>query len=305
MTDSGADTAARIGPIVDSNVHLWDQSRNPTFWLSDRGLLVGMLGNYDSLPDRYTVADYRADTSGFDVRGVVWSDPGTADPIAAIDQVHEQDRQQLVAGIVTLGDPLSAGFPELVERIGRDRSVTSVRVRLVRSLHGDQGRERSASAMVERLRQLATAGMVATIEAESDQLPRITELAGQLPGLRIVVDHFGWPTDLSHQGRRVHFARLEDLARRPNVATRVDAIGTVFGDWDTATIAPWLHGVLDIFGADRCMLGSDMPIERLRSDFSTLYAAYDQIFRACSDEQRAELFAESATAWLGAPRTDA
>jgi predicted TIM-barrel fold metal-dependent hydrolase len=37
------------GPIVDGDVHLWDQDDNPVFWLSDRTLVRDMLGNYDGV----------------------------------------------------------------------------------------------------------------------------------------------------------------------------------------------------------------------------------------------------------------
>ena len=53
------DTRSAIGPIVDCNVHLWDQRDNPVFWLSDRTVVRDMLGDYDSLPDSYTLSDYR------------------------------------------------------------------------------------------------------------------------------------------------------------------------------------------------------------------------------------------------------
>lgn len=46
-----------IGPIVDCNVHLWNQGDNPVFWLSDRTVVRDMLGDYDSLPDRYTSSE--------------------------------------------------------------------------------------------------------------------------------------------------------------------------------------------------------------------------------------------------------
>jgi hypothetical protein len=65
------DTRPGIGPIVDCNVHLWDQRDNPVFWLSDRTVVRDMLGDYDSLPDSYTLSDYRRETSGYDVRGVI------------------------------------------------------------------------------------------------------------------------------------------------------------------------------------------------------------------------------------------
>src|SRR5215208_8235171 len=90
-----------LGPIVDGNVHLWDQRVNPVFWLSDRTLVRAMLGDYDSLPEVYTLGDYEQETAGFDVRGIVWSDAGAADPVAAAEWVSRQhERHRLVAGIV-------------------------------------------------------------------------------------------------------------------------------------------------------------------------------------------------------------
>jgi predicted TIM-barrel fold metal-dependent hydrolase len=46
-----------LGPIIDCNVHLWDQRHDPVFWLTDRTLVRDLIGNYDSLPDVYTLGD--------------------------------------------------------------------------------------------------------------------------------------------------------------------------------------------------------------------------------------------------------
>ena len=42
------------------------------------------------------------------------------------------------------------------------------------------------------------------------------------------------------------------------------------------------------------MLGSDLPIETLRSNFGDLYAAYDAIFDSYSDDDRRLLFGGTA-----------
>ena len=143
-------------------------------------------------------------------------------------------------------------------------------------------------------------GLVATIETSADQLSSVVRVAQQLPELRIVLDHFGWPEDLSVEGRRTHLDGLRRVAEHPNVATRLDALGTIFGSWDVATVRPWLEGVVDIFGCDRCMVGSDMPIETLRSTFGDLCAAYDELFRDRSAEERRQLFHDTAVRWFGA-----
>jgi predicted TIM-barrel fold metal-dependent hydrolase len=289
-----------IGPIVDCNVHLWDQRDNPVFWLSDRTVVRDMLGNYDSLPDRYALSDYRRETAGYDVRGVIWSDAGAADPVAAADWASEQDETPPVIAMVTLGDPSSAAFAGLVERCRQRPVIRSVRMRLVPELSGraaDPGLL-DAALVRDNLALLASSGLVATVEATSRQLGMVTRLAAEFPTLKIVIDHFGWP-EAGPEGanRAVHAHRLASLAAAGNVATRIDAIGTIFGDWSLSQIRPWLLEVADIFGPQRCMLGSDLPIENLRSGFGPLYAAYDAIFSAFSDDDRAWLFHRTAERW--------
>src|SRR5689334_7147884 len=110
MVATAGTVAGRVGPVVDSNVHLWEQRRNPVFWLADGTMVGDMLGNYDILPDTYTLADYNAAPTPFDVRGVVWSDAGAADPVAAAEQVAEQNPDGQVVGLVALGDPADRGF---------------------------------------------------------------------------------------------------------------------------------------------------------------------------------------------------
>jgi predicted TIM-barrel fold metal-dependent hydrolase len=133
----------------------------------------------------------------------------------------------------------------------------------------------------------------------------VTRLAAQFPDLKIVIDHFGWPAprpkgwDLAG-----HMHRLAGLATADNVATRIDAIGTIFGDWTLPQIRPWLLEVTGLFGPQRCMLGSDLPIENLRSGFGPLYAAYDAIFSGFSDNERAMLFHRTAEHWYAQPAAD-
>ncbi len=293
--------AARVGPVIDSNVHLWSQSLNPVFWLEDRTTVRDILGDYDSLPETYALADYDDATSDFDVRGIVWSDAGAADPVAAAEWVAAQDTAERVIGLVALGDPTDPGFERLVSALRANALVTSVRIRLVPALRTGAPASPSDTdgQLIDGLGLLAEHGLVATIEAGPSEIGRVADLARRFPRLSLVLDHFGWPEDLSDAGRRAHLALLHRVAEEPNVATRIDAIGTIFGAWDTETLRPWLHGVVDAFGAERCMLGSDLPIETLRSNFGGLYTAYDATFDSYSDDDRRLLFSDTTRRTYG------
>jgi predicted TIM-barrel fold metal-dependent hydrolase len=289
-----------VAPLVDCNVHLWDQASNPVFWLTDRTLVRDMIGNYDSLPGSYTLADYVREVAGHDVRGIVWSDAGADDPIAAAAWVQRQcEELDLPGALVTLGDPADEGFAELVERFRALPLASSVRVRLVPALAqgaADRTLLDDERAMAN-LELLAKHELVATLEATGEQLDVVVDLAQALPALRIVVDHFGWPENPTEDALGRHRERLAAIARAPNTATRIDAIGTIFGDWTTDRVRPWLRAATDAFGAERCMLGSDLPIERLRSGFGRLYDAYRDIFCDLTDGDRDALFAGTAKRW--------
>jgi predicted TIM-barrel fold metal-dependent hydrolase len=287
-------------PLIDCNVHLWDQTANPIFWLTDRALVRDMLGDYDSLPDAYTLADYQREVAGHDVRGIVWSDAGADNPIATAAWVqHQCDELDVPGGLVMLGDPTDSGFADLVERFRTLPLARSVRVRLIPALTqgaGDRALLDDEVAMAN-FELLAKHELVATLEATSDQLEVVAELARALPALRIVVDHFGWPENPTEEALAPHLERLCAIADAPNTATRIDAIGTIFGDWTIERIRPWLRAAIHTFGPERCMLGSDLPIERLRSGFGPLYDAYRNIFSDLADGARDALFGATAARW--------
>ena len=288
--------------LVDCNVHLWDQTTNPIFWLSDRTLVRDLIGDYDSLPDIYTLADYQREVAGRRVRGIVWSDAGAQDPIAAANWVQRQcDELDTPAALVTLGDPADDSFADLIERFCTLPLARSVRVRLAPALAQRAGQRSllDEDGTMANLELLAQYELVATIEAMGDQLGVVADLARALPTLRIVVDHFGWPEDLTEQALAAHRERLFAIASESNTATRIDAIGTIFGEWTTDRIRPWLRAAIDAFGPERCMLGSDLPIERLRCGFRRLYDSYQDIFSDLADGARDALFGATAERWYG------
>ena len=146
---------------------------------------------------------------------------------------------------------------------------------------------------------LADSDLVATVEATSDQLDVVAKLAVALPTLRIVLDHFGWPTDPSDSNLAEHVERLAHGSDSLQCGDTRRRHRMIFGDWTTGQVRTWLLAVTDTFGPERCMLGSDLPIENLRSKIGQLYAAYDDIFSGHSDYERARLFHGTAEEWYG------
>ncbi|MBV8970127.1 MAG: amidohydrolase family protein, partial [Verrucomicrobia bacterium] len=64
----------------------------------------------------------------------------------------------------------------------------------------------------------------------------------------------------------------------PNVVLKIFALECIFGlRWTITQVRPWILDAIEVFGPDRCMFASHMPICTLACSFEQLYAAYGEI----------------------------
>ena len=68
----------------------------------------------------------------------------------------------------------------------------------------------------------------------------------------------------------------------------------VDNQWSEASIRPFVLDTIEIFGADRCLFASNFPVDKLFSDYATLWRAFDAITANFSDSERSALFHDNA-----------
>ena len=67
---------------------------------------------------------------------------------------------------------------------------------------------------------------------------------------------------------------MRKLAKRNNLAVKISALGTFIRKNSTEHVNWVLNKTVDIFGIDRCMFGSNFPIEKLWTTYSQLLRSY-------------------------------
>ena len=60
------------------------------------------------------------------------------------------------------------------------------------------------------------------------------------------------------------------------------------------TIWPFVLHAIEVFGTERCMFGSNFPVDGMMSSYSRLWAAYSDITCDFSDDERYALFCGNA-----------
>ena len=101
-----------------------------------------------------------------------------------------------------------------------------------------------------------------------------------------LLDGFDQAAQLSDQGWDTWRAGMAQLAAQPNVASKTSAFGTFIHRNDPAHVFDVLTETVTIFGADRCLFGSNFPIEKLWTTYRELVDAYIAATASLRADQR-------------------
>ncbi|MBC8130112.1 MAG: amidohydrolase family protein [Rhizobiaceae bacterium] len=124
-------------------------------------------------------------------------------------------------------------------------------------------------------------------------LPPLHRFAERRDRLRIVVDHGAKP--FIGEGRFADWrGAMAGLARLPNVFCKLSGLLTEAGDQRPEAVRPYAETILDLFGAERTMWGSDWPVLNLASNYE---AWLSQCLDIVSSRDHDAVFANTATAF--------
>ncbi|KXG85514.1 amidohydrolase family protein [Agrobacterium bohemicum] len=97
-------------------------------------------------------------------------------------------------------------------------------------------------------------------------LPHLLAFATRHTGLPIVIDHGAKP--LIAIGHYNNWRKdMAALAALPHVYCKLSGLLTERGDQKPEAVRPYAETIIDLFGAERVMFGSDWPVLRLAGDY--------------------------------------
>jgi predicted TIM-barrel fold metal-dependent hydrolase len=197
----------------------------------------------------------------------------------------------LLRGAISACRPESAEFPAFLERQLANPFVKGFR----RVLHVVPDETSQSVAFRANLRRLSGTGLPFDLCLRSEQLGIAIALADAAPDVQFVLDHCGNP---GIEARAEHPWResIAELARRPNVAGKISGIITNAGaeTWSAEDLRPYVEHMIESFGWDRVVWGSDWPVCTLAGTLSNWVAATHALTRGCSESERERLFSANA-----------
>lgn len=237
--------------LIDTHLHLIDRGRLHYQWL----------GTAPALDRDFLLSDYGAEASALGIQAAIFMevdvDPGQMErEIDYVETLPLDTSAPPIIGAIAACRPEETGFEAYLERIQARPFVKGLR-RLIQSLPDAVFADTLFRANIARL---ASASLTFDICARADQIAGTLSLIDSAPGVQFVLDHCGGP-DIRTGSFSPWQAGISEIARRPNVICKISGIPAYAPEnWTAETLKPYVHHVIERFGWDRVVWGSDWPV---------------------------------------------
>jgi predicted TIM-barrel fold metal-dependent hydrolase len=265
--------------IIDAHHHIWRRRDLP--WL-DGPMQPRIFGPYEAIRRDYLIDEYLADLAGTGVTKSVyvqcnWPKDRFEDEVAHVQQAaHETGFPQAIVGYA---DFLASDVRPQLDRLTKYPGMRGLRMQL--QWHKNPQYQFASGPDLARdptlqknVAHLADYGWSFDLQVFAGQMQGAAELADSAPKVTFILQHAGMIEDLSPEGWEQWRKSMRLLASRPNVVSKLSALGTFIHKNDPAHIAAVVHETIDIFGPQRCLFGSNFPVEKLWTEYADLITAY-------------------------------
>jgi L-fuconolactonase len=189
-------------------------------------------------------------------------------------------QHHFVQGVVGWVDMASASAPAELERLAANPIFKGVRPMLQDLPDADWIASAPIDAAVQAMLRL---GLSLDALVKTAHLPYLLRFAQRHPALPIVMDHCAKPVVLRGPGH-AEFAQWRDgmaaLAQLPQICCKLSGLVTEAGaGWQPDMLSPYTDTVLELFGPQRVMWGSDWPVLNLAADYPAWVACSEQLLQ--------------------------
>jgi len=277
--------------IIDTHVHFFDMV-TPNLelkwvWL-EKDWAHPILGDIDAMKsDKYTIESLFAEARFADVSGFVHVQAaiGSEDPVEETRWLTRM-REGAPAPFTIVAHADLGTEHAMAQLDGHGESPYFVGVRdfasepMLASGEINPVYEKSLKAVAER-------SLVFDLDCEWMNMPAAAALARRHPDLNIVLEHIGFPRSRDDEYFENWKRSLVELASAPNVTCKISGLGMTDPRFSKESLRRWVETCLETFGPDRCVLGSNWPVDRLYSSYDAIMELYRAYISSLSESEQA------------------
>lgn len=270
--------------IIDTHQHLWDTSNLEYPWLD----------GFDLLKQQYTPEDYRKAIEDINVvKSVhVEGDPAETHVVQEVEWLTEIAKKDGMISAIAAAAPLEKPNVETVlEKLAAFDLVVGIR-RM--AWHNPDNEFYASPELINGVKLLEKYNLSFELCAKHDQLSAAIELVKATPNVIHVINHCGGPN--IKEGEFEPWAtHMRNLAGFENVHCKVSGIVTMASeDWTDEELKPYIQHLVEVFGFERLMFGSDWPVCTLAAEYNGWLSALLSVIENASYTEKDQFFYQNA-----------
>jgi len=272
---------------IDSHQHFWHYSQTEHTWMSDTMSTI----RRDFLPE-----DLQPLLASLNFDGCI--------AVQARQSLEETrwllelaDRFSFIKGVVGWLDLCSPELSTQLRRFANHPKLVGVR-------HVVQDEPDDAFMLRAEFRhgiaQLQQLGLTYDLLLFPKHIPAAVRLVEEFSDQPFVLDHIAKPSIA--QGLISPWREdLQRLAQRPNVSCKLSGMVTEakWKQWKPGDYRPYLDTVVEAFGSDRLMIGSDWPVCLLSSDYTSTMQLVIEYIQQFPEEAQAAILGGNCARFYG------
>jgi L-fuconolactonase len=272
---------------IDAHQHFWKYSLAEYGWMGENMAVL----KRDHLPGEL---EKLAAASGIDGSVAVQARQSLAETEFLLDLAK---KHPFIKGVVGWVDLRSEKVDEQLVKYSKDKKLKAVR-HVVQDEPDDDFMMRDA--FVRGISKLERYGLRYDILIYPKQVKCATKLVERFPDQPFVLDHIAKPL-IKKAELHPWKNQMRDLARNENVWCKVSGMVTEanWGKWKPADFVPYMDAVLEMYGAERLMFGSDWPVCTCAAKYEQVVAIVKGWAGKLSKSEQERLFGGTAAEFYG------
>jgi len=271
--------------IVDAHHHFWDPATADYPWLTDElASIRRAFGPADLAPE--------LEAAGVEATVLVQTRSSVDETVEFLATAATTSFVRGVVGWVDLTDP---AVTDVIARL-RDAPGGDRLVGIRHQAHDEPDPDWLVRDDVVRgIAAVGSAGLVYDLLVRPRELPAALALARRLPDVRFVIDHLAKPAIASGE-LGPWDARMATFRELDHVSCKVSGMVTEadWSSWKPRDLQPYVDQVVDVFGPNRLLFGSDWPVCLLAASYGEVVAAARDTLAGLSESERAQVFGGTA-----------
>ena len=270
--------------IIDSHQHFWRLERGDYGWITQHlAPIFRDFGPGDLRP--------LLDAHSIDATIAVQAAPTWAETAFLLDLAQQSP---WVLGVVGWMDIEAETAAADIERVAEQHPRLLGLRPMIQDISDD------AWMLQDRLRPAIEAMEAADLTFDALVLPKHLEplktFLSRFSSLRVMVDHGAKP-EIRNQGFEPWASDIAAVATHSNAWCKLSGLLTeARTDQDADDLAPYVQHILDVFGPERCLWGSDWPVLTMAAGYGAWFEMLNGLTQSLIEDQRRGLMGENAVA---------